>query len=403
MLPSIVSVAWLALAFPQEPSTEKAPRARTTVLHLEGGAVLRTRARQLEDESWEAWLEGEWKTLAPGTVVRARSEHELLEQARELERTMKKDDLVRRVAYADWLITEGLHAEGLQTLDRVLVRDPDQTDALALLGRADLPLALPEAPADPSQLEGFVRAVARSGPAAREIAVARLASRKDSPGLSRALAETLFDRTSGCRSFASLALRRLFPGAEVPELLGRAVLDPSDEVRTSACLALRDAGNAAVIVPALKAVGSRHAIVRQNAIEALGKMEYREAVEPLYAHLVSLQGGGSIGAPRSHIFVGKQFAYIQDFDVEVAQFSAIADPIINVLTEGTVLEASVIGVQEYQFASERATVRRALSALTGARPGETTEAWKRWWNEHGEEWRAATAARAPTSPSGQDR
>ncbi len=41
---------------------------------------------------------------------------------------------------------------------------------------------------------------------------------------------------------------------------------------------------------------------------------------------------------RAYVMVIKQKAYIQDFDVEVAQFQAVADPQINVLHEGVVLD-----------------------------------------------------------------
>ncbi len=41
---------------------------------------------------------------------------------------------------------------------------------------------------------------------------------------------------------------------------------------------------------------------------------------------------------RSYVAVINQHAYIQDFDVEVAQFQAVADPQVNVLNEGVVLD-----------------------------------------------------------------
>jgi len=41
---------------------------------------------------------------------------------------------------------------------------------------------------------------------------------------------------------------------------------------------------------------------------------------------------------RAYVTVINQQAYIQDFDVEVAQFQAVADPQINVLIEGVVLD-----------------------------------------------------------------
>ena len=52
------------------------------------------------------------------------------------------------------------------------------------------------------------------------------------------------------------------------------------------------------------------------------------------------------GASRGHIAFLNQQAYIRDFDVEVAQASFIADPQIDVLQSGTVLDATVIGGAE---------------------------------------------------------
>jgi hypothetical protein len=399
MLFSLTLLAPLAVGpIAQEDPAE--PRARTTVLHLEGGMVLRTKARE-KDGAWEALVGGEWKLFPAELVLRARSERELLDQASELQRAIPRNDVVRRVAYADWLVNEGLLAEALQQLDRVLERDPDQPAALALLARADLPLSLPPVPGG-DDFEPFFAAAARMTAAGREAAVLRLAEAPRITGLREAVGRELMARTPSRREFATLVLRRMFTGAEVEGLLGRAVLDASADVRSGAALALKAAATPLVIEPVLRAVGSKYPEVRKNAIEALGAMEYREAVEPLFHHLVALQGGASLGAPRSYIFIGRQRAYVQDFDVEVAQNASIADPIINVLVEGTVLDAAVIGVTEYRVASERAAVRGALTKLTGANPGETTTAWQRWWEEHGDEWRAGpNPPEVPSSPTGQ--
>jgi hypothetical protein len=385
---------------PRETPKEEV-RARTTVLHLSTGTVLRTRARETA-EGWEVESGGEWQILPSELVVRAKSEHELLAQAQKLERALPKDDLVRRVAYADWLLGEGLLVEGLRQLDRVLERSPDQADAVTLLAGRPLPLALPPAPQSAAGLEALFAAAGRLSPAGREVAVQRLRGETEIPGLRAALARELVARVSGRRAFAALALRRLFPGSEAEGLLARAVLDASPEVRVGAARSLKAFEDPAVIVPAVRAIGSRYPEVRVHAIEALATMEYREAVEPLYNHLVALQSGGGTSAPRVHIFTGRQRAYIQDFDVEVAQNAAIADPVINTLIEGEVLDVAVIGSTEYQVAAERSAVRRALAQLTGAKPGETTTAWTEWWQEHGDEWRAAEPPpKAPTSPAGQ--
>jgi hypothetical protein len=401
MLPSLALFAPLAFAPALQQEAPAEPKARTTVLHLQGGGVLRTKARE-RDGGWEVFGNGEWTLLPAELVLRARSEHELLEQAAKLERALPREDLVRRVAYADWLVAEGLYVEALKQLDRVLARDADQADALALLARADLPVALPRAPADEAGLEAFFAAAARFDGSARELVVRELAAAPEIPGLRAALGKELLSRVSGRRSLATLVLRRLFPGSEAEGLVSRAVLDSSVEVRTSAALSLKAFDDASVIAPALRAVGSKHAEVRANAIEALGTMNYREAVEPLYNHLVALQSAGSSYAPHVHIYNGRQRSYVQDFDVEVAQGAAVADPIINILIEGSVLDVAVIGATEYVTANERSAVRRALAKLTGANPGETTVAWQRWWKEHGDEWQAgAIPQKAPTTPAGQ--
>jgi hypothetical protein len=400
MVPTLLlAVAWIV---PQTTALDAAaPKARAFVLHLEDGTILRTRVRELET-GYEVQARGGWTLVPRALVVRARSEAELLEEAARLARAVRRDDLPRRVAHAEWMFGEGLTIEGLKELDAVLERAPDQANAVALLARTALPLALPRAPESEAELPAYFREAARLTRSGRELALARLREAGEVPGLRSALAGELRSRSTSQRLFATLALRRLFPASEAEGLLARAVLDSSSEVRSGAALALRAFGDPGVIAPVVRAIGSRHPEVRTNAIEALSMMEYREAVAPLYGHLVALQSGAGRGAPRVHIFTGKQFAYVQDYDVEVAQGAAIADPNINVLVEGQVLDVAVVGVNEYVVASERASVRRALSKLTGSNPGDTTTAWTKWWKEHGAEWEAgASAPKAPTTPSRQ--
>ncbi len=57
-----------------------------------------------------------------------------------------------------------------------------------------------------------------------------------------------------------------------------------------------------------------------------------------HAELINDQTLSVHNTQRAYVTVVNQKAYVQDFDVEVAQFQAIADPVINVLTEGIVLD-----------------------------------------------------------------
>src|SRR5262245_4325711 len=62
-------------------------------------------------------------------------------------------------------------------------------------------------------------------------------------------------------------------------------------------------------------------------------VEKSEDVELINDQILSVHN-----TQRAYVTVVNQRAYVQDFDVEVAQFEQIADPQINVLTEGIVLD-----------------------------------------------------------------
>lgn len=62
-------------------------------------------------------------------------------------------------------------------------------------------------------------------------------------------------------------------------------------------------------------------------------VEKSENVELINDQVISVHN-----TQRAYVTVVNQRAYVQDFDVEVAQFQAVADPQINVLTEGIVLD-----------------------------------------------------------------
>ncbi|MBI5434856.1 MAG: hypothetical protein HZA52_18635 [Planctomycetes bacterium] len=66
---------------------------------------------------------------------------------------------------------------------------------------------------------------------------------------------------------------------------------------------------------------------------------------------------------RAFVSVINQQAYIQDFDVEVAQFQAVADPQVNVLTEGVVLDVrpTILYDRKYLRLEIQPTVAKVIS------------------------------------------
>jgi len=67
-----------------------------------------------------------------------------------------------------------------------------------------------------------------------------------------------------------------------------------------------------------------------SILRAVEKSEQSQVVQ---AQMLSVHNN-----QRAYVTVVNQRAYIQDFDVEVAQFQAVADPTVNILSEGIVLD-----------------------------------------------------------------
>lgn len=366
------------------------------ILHLAGGGVVRAKARW-NGAGWEYRTQNQWASLPEAAVERVELERDVLAEARSLSRELKKDDAGARARLADWMLRAGLVDEGVAELERVLELDPDQADALAILRSPPVPIRVPGAEVE--ELDEAIRLAAVSPRSLQECAAAALSRRDDPASVMKALDEALESHSPRIRAFAALAMRRLDPKANVRDLIGRAVLDGSESVRTEAARALRDTGEPAVAIPVIRALGSASPAVRANAVEALGTMRFPAAVEPLVARLAALsaaQGGGGWRAPASHIFVGRQFAYIQDFDVEVAQFAAVADPQINTLIEGSVLDVRVIGVVETSIPIESRRIRRALGQISGAAPGDSNRSWIEWWEQNKGRFGVTTPPRTGT-------
>jgi len=396
---TILSLPASTLAAQADPEAEaqsaaearESGRALRRILHLAGGTTLRAVTR-LEADAWSYKSRGRWKSIPVAGVRRVVLEKDALAEMRRLKKDLGRRDLAKRATFVGWMFSQGLLEEGMAELERVFGADPDHTGARAVLTRNMYRFRVPDvrvasaatAREVDKQLTPIFRFATTSGHTGREMAIHSLARVENQRALQGALLRGLHASSVERRSFAALALRRLHPGEEVRALLARAVLDSSEKVRLNAALALRDVGEPALVLPVIRAMEtSTSGRVRLQAEEALGNMGYMAAVGPLISRLAAMQRSSGSSVLHSNIFIGTQFAYIQDFDVEVAQFQAVADPQINVLIEGQVTDAGVTSIAHVFFASERRVVRSSLEQITGADPGGRVRDWVEWWDARG--------------------
>ena len=116
---------------------------------------------------------------------------------------------------------------------------------------------------------------------------------------------------------------------------------------------------------------AKEAEERVQAAEHLGNFGNANTVPALVYALAASNARPAGG----YIYLGRQIAIVGDVDVEVAQAAAIADPVVTVIQEGTVLEERPIST------SITRTVMRSLGRLTGANPGPNEADWLRWYEE----------------------
>jgi hypothetical protein len=150
-------------------------------------------------------------------------------------------------------------------------------------------------------------------------------------------------------------------------------------VRHAAAVALREIGEPSTVHPLGRALNSRSSDVRVRAAEAIATL----GDEVGAAYVIYRWEKRSGDFPRAYFANIRQISYIQDFDVEVAQTSFIADPIVGVLQEGVVQDVKILATEQVFTSVERAAFDRALVHLSGGEQnGGDVAAWRRWWSEN---------------------
>jgi len=297
----------------------------------------------------------------------------------------------------------GLSAEAWQRFDKVAIALPSLPADAPLRARAAAFAAvladelLPASRRDDApraQVAALLDGVhAATGPGrllAIETALARL------PATDAELRAQARRNGNARRRLAALAaLQRRGEAGSERFVLRTCVLDASDEVR---------AGAAAIAAPtfdaddlAYVATGLDHSYpkVRIRTAELLGAIGGPAALPILAAAGpragVGLAAPAASDTPRAHMMVVQQQAYVRDFDVEVAQAAAVADPQIGVVQSGVVLDVAVHGVFEVRTIVR--AYREAVRKLAGRDPGDDPATWRAFVAAQAERAAAPTTGR----------
>lgn len=296
-----------------------------------------------------------------------------------------------RVEVARAALSAGLLTEFVTELDAVLARDPDEKSARELVAAAPLALTLP-ADAQRTLERRLVLFGARAKPTYRELAAVRLAA-EPREAVDKELARALLSPSPTVRAFAAFALRRIDPKSQVDVLVRRAVVDPSASARIEAARVLRDVRDESLALRVAAALDLADARLRVAAAESLGEIGHAVVLPVLAARLAAVQSGGHPGGTRGHISITNQVAYVKDFDVEIAQAASIGDPILDVVSAGTVLDVRVGGSSIVSAADERRALCRAMRRISGVDLPDDAKKWLAWWAERSDIAPATVTAR----------
>jgi len=182
------------------------------------------------------------------------------------------------------------------------------------------------------------------------------------------------------RIAALTALQRRSTSGNDRFVLRTAVLDRVKKVREAAV----DIGKPTIepqdITYMASGLAHSNPVVRTRTAEALGGLGHKAAIPllvkagPYAATGLALADDG--GRNRAHIAFLQQRSYIRDFDVEVASSAFIADPKVDVLQSGSVLDVSIMGVSQVRTIVK--AYRTALRQLTSQDPGSDPRRWAQW-------------------------
>lgn len=383
MLPLLVPPALLVLAPCQTRAPQQEPEEPVQVAVLESGLRVPCRPGVAAGDRVVATPYGRYEaTLDPVERVEdASREALLLRRVREtdesawLQRASERGLVAEIVRYAREQVT----AEPSGDHDALL-------DELGAWGARLDPVPLKVAPED--RVAWLWQRLHRADVVDGALLTGKLAAEVPGAGAPFKRRISLVDLRKGLRSDnpalrrgAARLARRQFELDMKGNLAESSLADPFGTVRAESAASLaqldRDQALGRWIVALWRA---KELEQREHAAEHLGSYGNEQTVEALVLTLAAAQNQSSGHRGESaFLFAGRQVSIVQDFDVQVAQAAVIADPVVGVVTEGSVLQVRVMSTGTIQV------VQQALHRLTGASPGPKPEDWVRWYEAEQEQ------------------
>lgn len=237
-----------------------------------------------------------------------------------------------------------------------------------------------------------MRVAAIGEPALARAAAANLVSLPAARRLEPAVV-LLIDGNPKVRAWAAEHLGALGDGRALKALLTSAVRDRDESVRTAAVVACAALAPNDAAIPFVRGLGSERPGIVMNSARALATLGDPRGITYIVR---KYEGHGE--SPRAYYSQIEQQSYISDYDVEVAQTSSIADPIVGVLQEGEVLDVKI-----HDASIQTTTVEQVLLdsfnrlAKANARNAADVAAW---WKQHGASVPRFASAATAGKPAG---
>lgn len=376
-----LSAAALLLALP-------ASAQELMELRLKDGRVLVGKVVKKGDTRVVRTHEGN-VTVAESDIVTSRKRSELMSVFKNLAKKSGSSTFAH-VNLAKAARDYGLEQQMWQQLDKAITKlDTTKTgnevgaverrlrDFLAQLEPELLDRKLRQAPLQKRVL-AMLRQFHASTKAGKAAALQELLVRE--PGADQYLRQQARRSTNDRQRIASLeALQRRRVTGNERFVLRTTVLDRSKKVRQAAVSIGKPTIKSQDIIYMAAGLAHSNPKVRTRTAEALGGLGHRDAINLLVKagpHAASGLALADGGQTRAHVAFLKQTSYIRDFDVEVAQAAFIADPKVDVLMSGTVLDVTVAGVSQIRTIVK--SYRGALKQLTNNDPGSDPRRWAEW-------------------------